>query len=128
MVKRECEVYLEVHRYKTWSFADVYCFIIGGVVLEEGRFHAAFKDLWKTGFGEFHRRLISDADACLVWLQTTHFSARSRPLLADTWYSLSYLYFSPIGTIVAIVVGLLVSLLTGRHQQTCFKWRVRAPA
>ncbi|XP_041820248.1 sodium-coupled monocarboxylate transporter 1 [Chelmon rostratus] len=34
-------------------------------------------------------------------------------LLADNWYSLSYLYFSPIGTIVAISVGLLVSLLTG---------------
>uniref|UniRef100_H3C3W4 Solute carrier family 5 member 8 n=1 Tax=Tetraodon nigroviridis TaxID=99883 RepID=H3C3W4_TETNG len=34
-------------------------------------------------------------------------------LLADTWYSISYLYFSPIGTIIAIVVGLLVSLLTG---------------
>uniref|UniRef100_A0A8C4NWH4 Solute carrier family 5 member 8 n=1 Tax=Dicentrarchus labrax TaxID=13489 RepID=A0A8C4NWH4_DICLA len=35
------------------------------------------------------------------------------PLLADNWYSLSYLYFSPIGTIVAISVGLLVSLFTG---------------
>lgn len=43
------------------------------------------------------------------------FFAPSRPLLADTWYSMSYLYFSPIGTIIAIVVGLLVSLLTGRH-------------
>uniref|UniRef100_A0A8P4KSU5 Solute carrier family 5 member 8 n=1 Tax=Dicentrarchus labrax TaxID=13489 RepID=A0A8P4KSU5_DICLA len=37
----------------------------------------------------------------------------SSPLLADNWYSLSYLYFSPIGTIVAISVGLLVSLFTG---------------
>ncbi|XP_035536898.1 sodium-coupled monocarboxylate transporter 1-like [Morone saxatilis] len=36
-----------------------------------------------------------------------------KPLLADNWYSLSYLYFSPIGTIVAISVGLLVSLFTG---------------
>ncbi|XP_074554906.1 sodium-coupled monocarboxylate transporter 1 [Halichoeres trimaculatus] len=33
--------------------------------------------------------------------------------LADNWYSLSYLYFSPIGTITAISVGLFVSLLTG---------------
>ncbi|XP_029318235.1 sodium-coupled monocarboxylate transporter 1 [Cottoperca gobio] len=36
-----------------------------------------------------------------------------KPVLADNWYSLSYLYFSPIGTIVAISVGLLVSLFTG---------------
>ncbi|KAE8281549.1 Sodium-coupled monocarboxylate transporter 1 Electrogenic sodium monocarboxylate cotransporter [Larimichthys crocea] len=36
-----------------------------------------------------------------------------KPLLADNWYSLSYLYFSPIGTIIAISVGLLVSLFTG---------------
>ncbi|XP_018555986.1 sodium-coupled monocarboxylate transporter 1 [Lates calcarifer] len=37
----------------------------------------------------------------------------SRPVLADNWYSLSYLYFSPIGTIIAISVGLIVSLFTG---------------
>ncbi|KAL3048422.1 hypothetical protein OYC64_007071 [Pagothenia borchgrevinki] len=36
-----------------------------------------------------------------------------KPVLADNWYSLSYLYFSPIGTIIAISVGLLVSLMTG---------------
>ncbi|XP_074482442.1 sodium-coupled monocarboxylate transporter 1 [Sebastes fasciatus] len=36
-----------------------------------------------------------------------------KPPLADNWYSLSYLYFSPIGTIIAISVGLLVSLFTG---------------
>ncbi|KAM7366964.1 hypothetical protein PAMP_014895 [Pampus punctatissimus] len=34
-------------------------------------------------------------------------------LLADNWYALSYLYFSPIGTITTISVGLIVSLLTG---------------
>lgn len=38
----------------------------------------------------------------------------TRTLLADNWYSLSYLYFSPIGTIVVISVGLLVSLFTGK--------------
>ncbi|XP_071358087.1 sodium-coupled monocarboxylate transporter 1 [Trachinotus anak] len=37
----------------------------------------------------------------------------SRPVLADNWYSLSYLYFSPIGTIISIGVGLIVSLFTG---------------
>ncbi|XP_067438038.1 sodium-coupled monocarboxylate transporter 1 isoform X1 [Thunnus thynnus] len=37
----------------------------------------------------------------------------AKHLLADNWYSLSYLYFSPIGTITAISVGLIVSLFTG---------------
>ncbi|XP_036374308.1 sodium-coupled monocarboxylate transporter 1 [Megalops cyprinoides] len=36
-----------------------------------------------------------------------------RSFLADYWYSVSYLYFSPIGTLTAITVGLSVSLLTG---------------
>uniref|UniRef100_A0AAX7T3V2 Solute carrier family 5 member 8 n=1 Tax=Astatotilapia calliptera TaxID=8154 RepID=A0AAX7T3V2_ASTCA len=36
-----------------------------------------------------------------------------RPALAD-WYSVSYLYFSPIGTIITISVGLIVSVLTGK--------------
>uniref|UniRef100_A0A8D3B1Z5 Solute carrier family 5 member 8 n=1 Tax=Scophthalmus maximus TaxID=52904 RepID=A0A8D3B1Z5_SCOMX len=40
-------------------------------------------------------------------------NADSRPVLADNWYSLSYLYFSPIGTITAVGVGLIVSLFTG---------------
>jgi len=37
----------------------------------------------------------------------------ARPVLAE-WYSLSYLYFSPVGTITAISVGLIVSVLTGK--------------
>lgn len=44
----------------------------------------------------------------------------SRPPLADSWYSLSYLYFSPIGTIVAVSVGLVVSLLTGTQYMLLF--------
>ncbi|KAL6459982.1 hypothetical protein MHYP_G00317410 [Metynnis hypsauchen] len=44
--------------------------------------------------------------------------ALDRPFLADNWYSLSYLYFCPMGTIVAIVVGLIVSLLSGGRQLT----------
>uniref|UniRef100_A0A3Q3VYP6 Uncharacterized protein n=1 Tax=Mola mola TaxID=94237 RepID=A0A3Q3VYP6_MOLML len=66
------------------------------------------------------------AATSLIWTYTpplptniTHFTTTSiystdkKALLADYWYSLSYLYFSPIGTIIAISVGLLVSLLTG---------------
>ncbi|XP_063303244.1 sodium-coupled monocarboxylate transporter 1 [Pelobates fuscus] len=41
----------------------------------------------------------------------------SRPALADNWYSMSYLYFSTIGTIVAVIVGVIVSLLTGGLKQ-----------
>ncbi|XP_067863346.1 sodium-coupled monocarboxylate transporter 1 [Heptranchias perlo] len=37
----------------------------------------------------------------------------SRPAIADTWYSISYLYLSPLGTMVAFILGLIISLLTG---------------
>ncbi|KAM9312439.1 sodium-coupled monocarboxylate transporter 1 [Gastrophryne carolinensis] len=40
-----------------------------------------------------------------------------RPALADSWYSLSYLYFSTIGTIIAVVVGIIASLATGGLKQ-----------
>uniref|UniRef100_UPI0037E7CD70 sodium-coupled monocarboxylate transporter 1-like n=1 Tax=Semicossyphus pulcher TaxID=241346 RepID=UPI0037E7CD70 len=43
-------------------------------------------------------------------------SSDGKSLLADNWYSLSYLYLSPIGTVTAISVGLLVSLLTGGYK------------
>ncbi|KAJ8392337.1 hypothetical protein AAFF_G00077010 [Aldrovandia affinis] len=42
-----------------------------------------------------------------------HKDTAYRPFLADRWYSLSYLYFSPIGTLTVLTVGLIVSLLTG---------------
>lgn len=40
-----------------------------------------------------------------------------RPALADSWYSLSYLYFSLLGALTTIVVGLLVSSMTGGCKQ-----------
>ncbi|XP_074496933.1 sodium-coupled monocarboxylate transporter 1 [Sebastes fasciatus] len=40
-----------------------------------------------------------------------------RPPLAETWYSLSYLYFSALGTLTTIVFGLLVSMITGGCKQ-----------
>uniref|UniRef100_A0A7N6ABE8 Solute carrier family 5 member 8 n=1 Tax=Anabas testudineus TaxID=64144 RepID=A0A7N6ABE8_ANATE len=40
-----------------------------------------------------------------------------RPALADTWYSLSYLYFSLLGLLITLVSGLLVSMITG--ETTC---------
>uniref|UniRef100_A0A3P9K9J6 Solute carrier family 5 member 8 n=1 Tax=Oryzias latipes TaxID=8090 RepID=A0A3P9K9J6_ORYLA len=44
---------------------------------------------------------------------TTLIHTSDRPAMAD-WYSLSYLYFSPVGTMTAIFVGLIVSILTGK--------------
>ncbi|XP_020667393.1 sodium-coupled monocarboxylate transporter 1 [Pogona vitticeps] len=40
-----------------------------------------------------------------------------RPILADYWYSLSYLYFSTLGTLVTVAVGIVTSLLTGGLRQ-----------
>ncbi|XP_003224296.2 sodium-coupled monocarboxylate transporter 2 [Anolis carolinensis] len=36
-----------------------------------------------------------------------------RPHLADTWYSLSYLYYSAVGCIGCVMAGLLISFVTG---------------
>lgn len=33
----------------------------------------------------------------------------------DNWYSLSYLYFSTIGTLTTLLVGILISLATGNY-------------
>ncbi|XP_062262582.1 sodium-coupled monocarboxylate transporter 1 [Platichthys flesus] len=40
-----------------------------------------------------------------------------RPALADSWYSLSYLYLCPLGTLTTMVFGLLVSMATGGCKQ-----------
>ncbi|CAI5686890.1 sodium-coupled monocarboxylate transporter 1 [Oreochromis niloticus] len=40
-----------------------------------------------------------------------------RPPLADTWYSLSYVYFALLGVLTTIVSGLLVSVITGGCKQ-----------
>lgn len=40
----------------------------------------------------------------------------NRPWLADNWYSVSYLYFCPMGTLAVVIVGLIVSIFSGtRH-------------
>uniref|UniRef100_A0A8B9LLN6 Solute carrier family 5 member 8 n=1 Tax=Astyanax mexicanus TaxID=7994 RepID=A0A8B9LLN6_ASTMX len=52
--------------------------------------------------------------------QTEHITSaqqhntQDRPWLADSWYSLSYLYFCPVGTLVAIAVGLIVTYWRGK--------------
>ncbi|XP_010213408.1 PREDICTED: sodium-coupled monocarboxylate transporter 2 [Tinamus guttatus] len=39
------------------------------------------------------------------------------PLLADTWYSLSYLYFSAVGCLGCAAAGLLLSIVTGPQRE-----------
>ncbi|ELW48949.1 Sodium-coupled monocarboxylate transporter 2 [Tupaia chinensis] len=39
-----------------------------------------------------------------------------QPAIADTWYSISYLYYSAVGCLGCIVAGVLISFLTG-HQK-----------
>ncbi|KAM4617869.1 sodium-coupled monocarboxylate transporter 2 isoform 2-T2 [Discoglossus pictus] len=41
--------------------------------------------------------------------------APERSLLADNWYSLSYLYYSAVGCLSCIIMGLLISFITGRE-------------
>ncbi|XP_078719561.1 sodium-coupled monocarboxylate transporter 1-like [Lampetra fluviatilis] len=36
-----------------------------------------------------------------------------QPAIASTWYSLSYLYYSAVGTLGVVIVGMFVSVLTG---------------
>ncbi|XP_028622952.1 sodium-coupled monocarboxylate transporter 2 [Grammomys surdaster] len=39
----------------------------------------------------------------------------SRPVLADTWYSLSYLYYSAVGCLGCIGAGIIISFVTGKQ-------------
>lgn len=47
---------------------------------------------------------------------TEAYQLSSRPVLADTWYSLSYLYFSAVGCLGCIAAGIIISFLTGRQR------------
>uniref|UniRef100_A0A8C6TT45 Solute carrier family 5 member 8 n=1 Tax=Neogobius melanostomus TaxID=47308 RepID=A0A8C6TT45_9GOBI len=47
-----------------------------------------------------------------------HLNSRS---VLDKWYSLSYVYFSPIGTITVVCVGLLVSFFSGKDNFNIFQ-------
>ncbi|KAK2861807.1 hypothetical protein Q5P01_001340 [Channa striata] len=53
------------------------------------------------------------------WTSPTTFTLQPevRPPLADSWYSLSYLYFSLLGALTTVVCGLLVSAITGGCKQ-----------
>ncbi|XP_036042443.1 sodium-coupled monocarboxylate transporter 2 [Onychomys torridus] len=39
-----------------------------------------------------------------------------RPALADTWYSISYLYYSAVGFLGCVAAGIIISFLTGKQR------------
>ncbi|XP_021049588.1 sodium-coupled monocarboxylate transporter 2 [Mus pahari] len=57
-------------------------------------------------------------DHCVKRNTTTTLAPQisSRPMLADTWYSLSYLYFSAVGCLGCIAAGIIISFLTGKQR------------
>uniref|UniRef100_A0AAQ4QET2 Solute carrier family 5 member 8 n=1 Tax=Gasterosteus aculeatus aculeatus TaxID=481459 RepID=A0AAQ4QET2_GASAC len=69
---------------------------------------------------EMSRPLSLTTQGCnFTHAESLNWTSGALPLLADSWYAVSYLYFSPIGTITAVSVGLLVSLLTGTQHAFC---------
>uniref|UniRef100_A0A8B9LWE9 Solute carrier family 5 member 8 n=1 Tax=Astyanax mexicanus TaxID=7994 RepID=A0A8B9LWE9_ASTMX len=61
---------------------------------------------------ESTRPLALETHGCNFTMAENQHNTQDRPWLADSWYSLSYLYFCPVGTLVAIAVGLIVSLVS----------------
>ncbi|XP_001511285.1 sodium-coupled monocarboxylate transporter 2 isoform X1 [Ornithorhynchus anatinus] len=63
--------------------------------------------------------LVLSTDQCIqangtgIFLPLAPSISSNRPSLADTWYSLSYLYYSAVGCLGCIVSGLIISLITG---------------
>ncbi|XP_051271673.1 sodium-coupled monocarboxylate transporter 1 [Dicentrarchus labrax] len=51
------------------------------------------------------------------WTSPVTLQPDVRPPLADSWYSLSYVYFALLGTLTTMVSGLLVSIITGGCKQ-----------
>uniref|UniRef100_A0A4X2MCY8 Solute carrier family 5 member 8 n=1 Tax=Vombatus ursinus TaxID=29139 RepID=A0A4X2MCY8_VOMUR len=49
---------------------------------------------------------------------TLQVNSTERTPLMDNWYSLSYMHFSTIGTLVTVFVGIIISLLTGGRKQS----------
>ncbi|KAI4902978.1 hypothetical protein NFI96_000541 [Prochilodus magdalenae] len=52
-----------------------------------------------------------------VNITTTLATCNERPALANSWYSMSYLYFCPVGTLVTMTTGLIISAILGGCKQ-----------
>ncbi|KAI5094076.1 sodium-coupled monocarboxylate transporter 1, partial [Silurus meridionalis] len=66
-----------------------------------------------TSHEYYFRNWTSNSTQASYITSAEHYKAVERPLLADYWYSLSYMYFCPLGTIVCIVIGQIVSFFSG---------------
>ncbi|XP_046882568.1 sodium-coupled monocarboxylate transporter 1 [Hypomesus transpacificus] len=66
-----------------------------------------------------NRTVHFNATTVAPWTSAVTFPplTEERPALADSWYSLSYLYFCVLGTLVTMTSGLLVSAITGGCKQ-----------
>ncbi|XP_051568666.1 sodium-coupled monocarboxylate transporter 1-like [Myxocyprinus asiaticus] len=71
-------------------------------------------------------RLPLSVEGCISWdmnqtTTVTPFSTVTTPnprtALTDSWYSLSYLYFCPVGILVTMITGLIVSAISGGCKQ-----------
>ncbi|XP_014875141.1 sodium-coupled monocarboxylate transporter 1 [Poecilia latipinna] len=51
------------------------------------------------------------------WTSPANLTPDYRPPIADSWYSLSYVYFSLFGMLITLVSGLLLSIITGGCKQ-----------
>uniref|UniRef100_A0A4W4DVC4 Solute carrier family 5 member 12 n=1 Tax=Electrophorus electricus TaxID=8005 RepID=A0A4W4DVC4_ELEEL len=49
-------------------------------------------------------------------------SASERSVLIDSWYSMSYLYYSTVGFLGTVIMGLLITLLTGKRGDNLRRW------
>ncbi|KAM8940071.1 sodium-coupled monocarboxylate transporter 2 [Pelodytes ibericus] len=57
----------------------------------------------------------TDAFSTIIPTTLVSTTAPLRSVLAENWYSLSYLYYSAVGCLGCIISGLLISFITGRQ-------------
>ncbi|KAK1796495.1 hypothetical protein P4O66_009526 [Electrophorus voltai] len=59
------------------------------------------------------------ANSTVSWqkLMSISLCTSVRPALANSWYSLSYLYFCPLGMLATMTIGLIISTISGGNKQ-----------
>uniref|UniRef100_A0A665TLC4 Solute carrier family 5 member 8 n=1 Tax=Echeneis naucrates TaxID=173247 RepID=A0A665TLC4_ECHNA len=69
---------------------------------------------------ELTRPLPLTTEGCNFTTDSLNWTSTALSALEDHWYSLSYLYFSPIGTIISMSVGLIISLDLTKEREKKF--------
>ncbi|XP_069485974.1 sodium-coupled monocarboxylate transporter 1-like [Ambystoma mexicanum] len=62
--------------------------------------------------------MVLTTTASTVFTTLQQAEVTERPAIADYWYSMSYMYFVPFGTLATFVAGVIISLLTGGRKQS----------